>query len=569
MSWLRAVQIIVLAAAAAGHAAAQPKATLGDPTEPFNIRLGSTFSASGGNNSPRSVESDRQRNRIALELAEARSIINRYYVESSSASPSDVTSNMIEGMLHSLDPHSHFYDARQWTDLLSEQRSGYTGVGATIANFEQYGVIDTYVLSTFPGSPAARAHLRFGDRIVAIDGKKMTGRSSEIVRDEIRGPDGTSIRLTIERAASGRLETITLRRGRVPVPSIPDAYMMRPGVGYIDLSEGFTYTTADDFATAITELKAAGMSSLVIDLRGNGGGIVEQAVRVAERFLPAGTLILTQRGRTAMDNRVWRSGNKVPEQLPLVVLVNEETASASEIVAGALQDNDRALIVGEKTFGKGLVQTVIDLPGSTGLTLTTGRYLTPAGRSIQRDYSGGDLYDYFKHVKQTAGIGKPFFEARTVTDRPVFGGDGIQPDELIETRDLSTLQLSLLDPVFHFAKRVANGEMPGYEHFRVGAGSFGIRVKAGDMHVSDALLTKLTSYITEETHRSITTDDLAKESGFLSLRLRYDLIMAAFGSVSANQVLAENDLQIRKALEALPRAGRLALLAARRRSQGH
>ncbi|MEO6050206.1 MAG: S41 family peptidase [Pyrinomonadaceae bacterium] len=194
----------------------------------------------------------------------------------------------------------------------------------------------------------------------------MTGKDSNVVRDKIRGGSGTIFRLTVERSATNRIETIEISRNRVPQPSIPDAYILRHGTGYIDLSEGFNYTTSDEFDAALQQLKRGGMRSLVLDLRGNGGGIVDQAIKVAEKFLPAGTLTLTQRGRTRIDNRVWKSTNTNPDQMPLVVLVNGQTASASEIVAGAFQNDDRAMIVGEKTFGKGLVQSVIDLPGSTG-----------------------------------------------------------------------------------------------------------------------------------------------------------------------------------------------------------
>jgi carboxyl-terminal processing protease len=260
------------------------------------------------------------------------------------------------------------------------------------------------------------------------------------------------MRLTVERASNNRVETVEMRRGRVPQPSIPDAYILRPGIGYIDLSEGFNYTTYTELDTAVQDLKRSGMRSLILDLRGNGGGIVNQAVKVAERFLPSGTLILTQQGRARIDNRTWRSANPRAETMPLVVLVDENTASASEIVAGAFQDDDRALIVGDKTFGKGLVQGVIDLPGGTGLTLTAARYLTPSGRSIQRDYSKIDLYDYFNHKTPAADIDNPYFEARTATNRPVFGGDGIEPDEVIKSDTLSNVQVGLLDTIFAFSR---------------------------------------------------------------------------------------------------------------------
>src|SRR5436190_4679413 len=421
-----------------GSALSQFTAPLNPAVEPFSINRGSTFSASGSsrNVNNESGAANSKPSSIASEILAAEQIIGRNYLSTKAASTDELTKTAIDGMLRSLDPHSNFYDAAEWKDLLDEQRSGYTGIGATISTFDIAGTTDTFILSTFPGTPAARAHLRFGDKILGINNEKMSGKSSDIVRDKLRGASGTILRLTVERAATNRIEIIEIRRNRVVQPSIPDAYILRPGIGYIDLSEGFNYTTSGEFDAALQELKARGMRSLVLDLRGNGGGIVDQAVKVAEKFLPAGTLILSQGGRTRIDNRVWRSANAAPDQMPLVVIVNEDTASASEIVAGAFQDDDRAMIVGERTFGKGLVQSVIDLPGRTGLTLTTARYLTPSGRSIQRDYTKVDIYDYFNHKGPAAAIDQPYFEGRTTTDRKVFGGDGIQPDEVVKSEKL-------------------------------------------------------------------------------------------------------------------------------------
>ncbi|MEO7539795.1 MAG: S41 family peptidase, partial [Pyrinomonadaceae bacterium] len=276
-----------------------------------------------------------------------------------------------------------------------------------------------------------------------------------------------------------------------------------------------------------------------------------------------GTLILTQRGRGPMDNRVWRSENNAPETMPLVLLVNQETASASEIVAGALQDNDRALIVGEKTFGKGLVQTVIDLPGRSGLMLTTARYLTPSGRSIQRDYSNGDLYDYFNHTTPADAVDKPYFEARTVTDRPVFGGDGIQPDDVIARTHLTALQASLLDPIFFFARKVVNDRAFGLTQSMTGVSTFGRRISPGEMEVSAAMLSSFREFAVS--NGSLQADDLLRETAFIRLWLRYEFVMASFGNVSANQALTENDPQVAKAVDALPRSARLNQMASRAR----
>ncbi len=527
-------------------------------SDPFTISNGSTFSASGGSPT-RSVGggSMERSEQIASEIREAQTLLQQHYIGGPKARLPELTKNALDGMVRALDPHSNFHDASEWKDLLEEQQSGYTGIGATIANFRIAGRVDTYILSTFPGSPAARANLRYGDRIVAINGERVSGIDSDIVRDKIRGAHGSAFRLTVEKAATLSLQTIDIRRGRVPQPSIPDAYLLRPGIGYIELSDGFTYTTADELDAAVAKLKRAGMESLILDLRGNGGGIVDQAVKVAERFLPAGTLILTQRGRSQADNRVWTSSNLVPEHMPLVVIVDENTASASEIVAGAFQDDDRALIVGEKTFGKGLVQSVIDLPAKTGLTLTTARYLTPSGRSIQRDYTQIARYDYFNHKTPSAAVGKAYFEARTVTDRRVFGGDGIQPDEEVKPKVMTDPEIALLDPIFAFSRELVNGRILGHAEYRSLPVQSGHRISSDDLPVSDSLLASFYEFA-ERRNKGFDTSSARSSAHFVRLQLRYQMIMAFYGSISAGHVLIEDDPQVAKALEVIPNAARLA-----------
>ena len=565
----RIVCFSLLVSIAAGPATGQLTAPLNKSADPFSITSGSTFSASGGslNADSDTGENGEKPSRIAADIREAENIIAAGHIDGRAVKTSELTKAALEGMLRVLDPHSNFYDSSEWEDLLDEQRSGYTGIGASIANFERSGVVDTYILATFPGSPATKSQLRFGDKIVAINGEKMKGKDSDAVRDKIRGATGTTFGLTVERAATNRVETIKIRRNRVPQPSIPDAYILRPGIGYIDLSEGFNYTTSDELDAAMLELKRAGMKSLVLDLRGNGGGIVNQAVKVAEKFLGAGTLILTQRGRSRIDNRVWKSTNTNSDKMPLVVLVDEDTASASEIVAGAFQDDDRALIVGEKTFGKGLVQSVIDLPNGTGLTLTTARYLTPSGRSIQRDYSKIELYDYYNHKSAVAAIDRPYFEARTITDRPVFGGDGIQPDEIVKNDEITQTQVALLDPIFLFSRDLVNGRIAGQENYHAAAISFGKRITPSDFPVTDSLITAFTEFASKLENGKFPANTLNKSSAFIKLRLRYNIIMASFGSVSANQVLIEDDSQVAIAVETLPRAAQLAQSAAKTRRQ--
>jgi carboxyl-terminal processing protease len=465
-------------------------------------------------------------------------------------------------MLHTLDPHSNYFDSAEFENLLTDQQSEYFGIGASIVNYRKNDVYDTFVISTFPDSPAARAGLRFGDKILTVNDEKVTGYSSAAVRDKIRGKKGTIVRLGVERGDSKTLETIEIRRNRVPQPSIPDAYLLRQGIGYIDLSSGFNFTTNDELNAAFKALEEQGMTSLVLDLRGNPGGIVEQAVKVAEKFLPSGETIVTQRGRFRIDNRVWKSANKNAEKIPLVVLVNDQSASASEIVAGALQDYDRALIVGETTFGKGLVQSVIDLPYKSGLTLTTAKYYTPSGRLIQRDYSKINNYDYFNHKSSLTESEKKNFAAKTVTGRKVFGGDGITPDETVKDSEFNQTQISLLDSLFFFAVELAGGKIKGFENYKImRPNGYGQRIRPVDYPVSDELFLIFKSYISKEKDFKLTEEKVLAEKNFIKTRLRYNLITAAFGSVASSQVLIEDDAQVAKAVESLPRAGQLALLA--------
>lgn len=244
--------------------------------------------------------------------------------------------------------------------------------------------------------------------------------------------------------------------------------------------------------------------------------------------------------------------------MPLVVLVNGNSASASEIVAGAMQDYDRALIVGEKTFGKGLVQSIFNLPYSSGLTLTTAKYFTPSGRSIQRDYANGSLYDYFNHKTSLNEANKSKPGAQTISGRKMFGGDGIAPDELVKSQTLNQTEITLLDPLFFFSIDLMNGRIKGLEGYKTkGQIQYGQRIRPGDFAVSEEVLIAFKSYL-DKNH---STQKIEAESAFIKKRIRFNLVMASYGSVSANQILIEDDAQVSKAVESLPRAGQLALTA--------
>lgn len=558
---------LVLAFFVFGNAAVLPQAkekkiSRLPEVEPFNITPGSLFSASASSQKPDSTLDAGQNQPLAVaqDYSEAVEVIRKNYVGGNRLDYNELTKSAIASMLQTLDPHSNYYDTSEYRELLTDQQSEYFGIGATIANYSKDGKYETFVVSTFPESPAFKANLRFGDKILAVNGENVSGKDSGVVRDKVRGKKGTIARLTIERGDTKKIEIIEIKRNRVPQPSLPDAYLLRENIGYIDLTQGFNYTTFEELNVAVEGLREQGANALILDLRDNPGGILEQAVKVAEKFLPAGSTILTQRGRYKMDNRIWKSANKSAETMPVVVLVNEGSASASEIVAGALQDYDRALIIGENTFGKGLVQSIFDLPYGAGLTLTTAKYYTPSGRSIQRDYSKGGFYDYYLHkikIDEKAKV-----PTKTITGRTVYGGDGITPDEAVKASELNQSEISLLDPLFFFTRELANGKVKGFENYKISDSvQYGLRIRTSDLAISDDAVAAFKKFIAEEKGWKIPIEKIESEKVFIKSRLRYNLATVTFGSVAANQVLIEDDPQVAKAVQVLPRAKLLALSA--------
>lgn len=530
--------------------------------DPFSISRGKSFSASTTSSTSVTPTYKKHSNRdsVSKDFKRALELIKEKHIDGKKVDANEITKSSINSMLTVLDPHSNYFDAKEYNELLSDQRSEYFGIGATIANFESKGKLATYITATFPESPAFRRGLQFGDKILAVDNEDMTGKSSLYVRNAVRGRKGTVVRLKIKRAGSNQTETAVLRRNRVAQPSIPDAYLLRRNIGYIDLSNGFNYTTDEELKVALSELQKQGMSSLILDLRNNLGGILEQAVRVAETFLPRGKTIVSQKGRFVIDNRKWTSKNRTPAEFPLVVLVNEESASASEIVAGALQDYDRALIVGEKTFGKGLVQSVLDLPEGAGLTLTTAKYYTPSGRSIQRDYSDGNLYDYYQQKLALSSKQKKSYLRKTVGGRKVYGGDGISPDERVASPAISRFQNKLIDPIFLFSREIAAGKIKGLEDYRITRQlDVSHRVKSTEFPITKEVFTAMREFILSESSLKLSAKQIDNEAGFISERIRYNLVSARYGTITAQQILVEQDPQVLKAIQSLPRAKQLAL----------
>jgi carboxyl-terminal processing protease len=517
---------------------------------------------------------DEASSEVEKDFVEALTVIQENYVDGNKLDYNAVFKSSIIGMLRSLDPHSNYYDREEFDELKTDQRSEYYGIGASIGNQTMSDQTDTFILATFDSSPAARAGLRFGDRILNVDGVDMRGKGSLEVRDKIRGPRGSQVKITVERAASLRTETVEITRDAVPQPSIPDAYMLRPGVGYIAMTNGFNYTTTDELQERLESLHAQGMTSLVLDLRGNPGGFLDQAIRVSDKFLRRGQLILTQKGRNGLGDAEYKARNLAPDSTPLVILVNGGTASASEIVAGAMQDHDRALIVGQTSFGKGLVQGIFPLEYGAGLTLTTAKYFTPSGRLIQRDYSNGGFYDYYTRggsisLEKKDAQEKPSGpESRTDTGRPVYSGGGISPDETIKARTLSSTQIRLVNPLFFFSRELVNGRIPGFDAYKVGrVMDYTHKVQPSDYPVTDALYKAFRDYVASKPEWKQLYQQLDRNRSFVDVQLRFDLITAAYGRVAADQVLISDDPQVSKAVEVMPRARELAMTALRARRE--
>lgn len=511
---------------------------------------------------------------IKSDLAEALSVIQSNHIDGRKLDYNAVFKSSISGMLSVLDPHSTYFDPVEYASFRTEQRSEYFGIGATIEDLREGKDVNTFIRATFPDSPAARAGLRFGDRILAVDGNSMAGKTYPEVRKFLLGPRGSTVKVTVEHPATKTSETVNIVRDAVSLPSIAQAYMLRPGVGYVAMTGGFNLTTADEFEQALKYLHGKGMNMLVLDLRGNRGGLLIQAVRVANTFLQHGQMIVSQKGRFRDSSQHYAAVNQNPDNVPVVVLVNGDTASAAEIVAGALQDHDRALIVGETTFGKGLVQFPFQLDYDSALLLTIAKYFTPSGRLIQRDYSGGGFYNYYfpgglaadKTNQPTQQTGP---ESHTDSGRAVYGGGGIAPDESVKPGTISAAERHLRDVLFAFSLELTTGRVPGFESFKIQrAIEFDHDLVNDDYPVTDALFKELKKFAASKQAFKVTPDQLEKSRTYAERQLRYNVLSAAYGYRIATQVFNDADPQISRAVEAMPRARELAQAASRARSRG-
>jgi len=438
----------------------------------------------------------------------------------------------IPGMLRVLDPHSNFYDPKAYAKMREDQHGRYYGVGMVIQQQEN----KVYVITPYENTPSFRAGIKPGDVISAVDGKTTEGMSSDLVAKALKGPKGTHVQVAVIREGQSKPLVFDLVRDEIPHPSVDLKYEIRPGIGYIHLTQ-FQETTAREVNDAVDDF--GDLKGLVFDLRGNPGGLLSQAVEVCDHLLAKGQNIVSQRGRAYPDQVYTATHGNDGRTFPIVVLVNRNTASAAEIVSGALQDHDRALIVGETTFGKGLVQTVYNLGENTGLALTTYHYYTPSGRLIQRNYSGVSLYDYYYNHAVASAADKTNLEVKmTDSGRTVYGGGGITPDEKIESPKSNHFQDDLLfkSAFFHFAAHyLAN------------------RTVDKSFQVDEPVLSDFKQFLTSQ---SIpwTNDEFTANADWLKVNIKEKIVTSQFGQLQGLRTVADWDPEIQKALTFLPEA---------------
>jgi carboxyl-terminal processing protease len=468
-------------------------------------------------------------------FADVYDVVQQNYAEPVSPDKA-IYNGAIPGMLRVLDPHSNFFDPKSYAALREEQRGKYYGVGMQVGPRNNKVI----VIAPFAGAPAYRAGIRPGDVIIAVDGKPTDNMSTSDVAELLKGPKGTAVKITMLREGNDKPLDFTVVRDEIPRYSVDVHFLIRPGIGYVHIS-GFQETTEHELRQALDEL--GDLHGLILDLRQNPGGLLSEGVGVADQFLKKGQVIVSHHGRASAEKVYKAAHGNGGKDYPLVVLVNRGTASAAEIVAGAIQDHDRGLIAGETTFGKGLVQTVYPLSENTGLALTTAKYYTPSGRLIQRDWSNISLYDYYYNDRGNGDASNANHEVKmTDSGRTVYGGGGITPDVKIASVKSNKFQDTLLEKYafFNFAKHYVINHKVNKQ-----------------FEVDDAVMQEFRKYLDEQ-KIPFTEADLAENNDWIRADIKAELFINEFGQQEGMRVHAEGDPEVQKALDLLPQAKQLA-----------
>ena len=452
---------------------------------------------------------------------------------------------IIPGMLHSLDPHSNFIEPKEYKEMMRKQQAHYYGVGMQIT-------VDgpkVVVMEPFPGSPAYNADLRRGDWISAVDGKDTTGMDTQQVADMLRGPRGTQVQVSVRREGSTDPYITTVTRDAIET-SVVDCYWIKPGVAYLGVSSFEASNIEHDVQTGMRLLDESKVKSLVLDLRGNLGGLVNEAVFLAGRFLRDGQVVVSQHGRVDAD-QTYRAKAKDPNdpslKYPIVVLVNRESASASEIVSGALQDHDRALIMGETTFGKGLVQAQFQLQDGSALLLTIAHYYTPSGRLIQRDYSHSSMLEYYTARPKTDAPANTDDVKSTDSGRKVYGGGGITPDEKWPAQHYNLFQRHVL---------TMNGNLMQDAFWHFADSYFGTRKASvpSETWTPDADVMNRFKEFLRSKQVVFTDAEWNANQDWVRDHIRHEFLFRAYNKKVANQATNQADPEVMAAIDKMPEA---------------
>ncbi len=463
-------------------------------------------------------------------------------VQSNYAEPVDVDKAVyqgaIPGMLRMLDPHSNFFDSRQFALLREDQRGKYYGVGMVVAPRDNH----TIVVAPYVDAPAFKAGLRPGDIIAKVDDKSTDGLSTTEVADMLKGPKGTLVKIQVSREGWSDPLTFSVTRDEIPRHSVDIVTILKPGVGYVRLTQ-FNETTDREIADALKQLGANSLDGLILDMRNNPGGLLNEAVAVGDIFLEKNQLIVSYHGRSAPERRFFAIRGNQGMTVPLVILVNNNSASAAEIVTGAVQDHDRGLVVGETTFGKGLVQTVTPLSENTGLALTTARYYTPSGRLIQRDYKSISLYEYHYERKVPE---HPTEIRQTDSGRQVTGGGGITPDIVVDMPKYTKFQEEMFRNDVFFPQEQGVGGFTRY--------FLGTRPSiTHSFEVDDKVMKDFRDYLAKHNIR-YTEPEFAENQDWVKRKIKQEVFMSNYGTQEGFKVLLDADPQVQKAIDAIPQA---------------
>ena len=445
-----------------------------------------------------------------------------------------VYNGAIPGMLRTLDPHSNFFDPKAYAALREDQRGQYYGVGMQVGPRNN----KTLVMWPFENSPAYRAGLRPGDAIVQVNDKKTEGLNTTEIAELLKGPRGTKVQVTVAREGNTKNISYDIVRDAIARPSVPEAIWLKPGIAYMDVTQ-FGENTSKEFEEQFRKLGENNIKGLVLDLRGNPGGLLNEGVEVAGHFLKKNDLVVSHRGRAQPNKNYYAKSDNGGRSYPVVVVVNRSSASAAEIVTGALQDHDRAWVLGEPTFGKGLVQTVFPLSENTGLALTTAHYYTPSGRLIQRDYSNISFLDYYYGNRAEH---KDLSDVKmTDAGRTVYGGGGITPDEKFEAEKLNKFQIELLRKYgfFNFTAQYfgpkADPRMPkGWEP-------------------GEDVVNQFHEYLMQNRFE-FTEADFTANHQWVKEQLKREMYITAFSWEQSVRVNIQQDPEIARAVESMPRA---------------